>query len=283
GGDGVHHDADRDHRKARQAVRPHAAVVREHDGGALRDPGAARSDFHLRQLARRGGVGRVRDVHDAARAAGGVPAGLYLCAAHVGVHRHDAARALTHVEETMVDLVTLLQGGQPTGADLAAAAKNANALLGAGLGLGLAVIGVGLGIGRIGGQAVEARERRIQQQLEEAERARAEAARLLEEHKRTIASAKAEAQEILARAKAVADKERETLLAKARQEYEQLLERARQEIGAEKEKAIEALRREAVDLTIAAASKLLEAQLDSETNRKLVMEYLAQLEAGRTS
>ena len=87
----------------------------------------------------------------------------------------------------------------------------------------------------------------------------------------------------MARAKAVADKERETLLAKARQEYEQLLERARQEIGAEKEKAIEALRREAVDLSIAAASKLLEAQLDSETNRKLVMEYLAQLEAGRTS
>src|SRR5256886_5817548 len=56
----------------------------------------------------------------------------------------------------MVDLVTLLQGGQPSGADIAAAAKNANALLGAGLGLGLAVIGVGLGIGRIGGQAVEA-------------------------------------------------------------------------------------------------------------------------------
>jgi F-type H+-transporting ATPase subunit c len=56
----------------------------------------------------------------------------------------------------MVDLVTLVQEAQPTGADLAAAAKNANALLGAGLGLGLAVIGVGLGIGRIGGQAVEA-------------------------------------------------------------------------------------------------------------------------------
>ena len=79
----------------------------------------------------------------------------------------------------------------------------------------------------------------------------------------------------------LADKERETLLAKARQEYDQLLERARLEIGAEKEKAIVALRREAVDLSIAAASKLLEAQLDSETNRKLVMQYLAQLEAGR--
>src|SRR2546428_3171897 len=56
----------------------------------------------------------------------------------------------------MVELGTLVQGAQPTGAEIAAAAKNANALLGAGLGLGLAVIGVGLGIGRIGGQAGEA-------------------------------------------------------------------------------------------------------------------------------
>jgi F-type H+-transporting ATPase subunit b len=130
-------------------------------------------------------------------------------------------------------------------------------------------------------KTVEEREHRIQQQLEEAERARAEATRLLEEHKRAIANAKAEAQEILAKAKALADKERETLLAKARLEYEQLLERARHEIDAEKEKAIVALRREAVDLSIAAASKLLDAQLDSETNRKLVTEYLAQLEVGR--
>lgn len=56
----------------------------------------------------------------------------------------------------MVNMLMLLQAAQPTGAEIAAAAKNANALLGAGIGLGLAVIGAGLGIGRIGGQAVEA-------------------------------------------------------------------------------------------------------------------------------
>jgi F-type H+-transporting ATPase subunit c len=56
----------------------------------------------------------------------------------------------------MVNLLMLLQSAQPTGAEIAAAAKNANALLGAGIGLGLAVIGAGIGIGRIGGQAVEA-------------------------------------------------------------------------------------------------------------------------------
>src|SRR2546425_5270474 len=129
-------------------------------------------------------------------------------------------------------------------------------------------------------KSVEERERRIQQQLEEAERARAEAARLLEEQKRTMAGARAEAQEIVAKAKSVAEKEREALLAKAREQYEQLLARARKEIEGEKEKAILELRREAVDLSIAAASKLIEANLDSEASRRLVLEYLASLEAG---
>lgn len=127
-------------------------------------------------------------------------------------------------------------------------------------------------------RSVEERERRIQQQLEEAERAGAEAARLLEEHKRTMAGARAEAQEIVARAKAVAEKERETVLAKAREQYEQLLGRARKEIEGEKDKAILELRREAVDLSIAAASKLIEANLDSQANRRLVLDYLASLE-----
>ena len=127
-------------------------------------------------------------------------------------------------------------------------------------------------------KSVEERERRIQQQLDEAERARAEAARLLEEHKRALAGARAEAQEMIAKARAVAEKERETLLAKARQEYDDLLMRARKEIGAEQEKAILALRREAVDLSIAVASKLLQAKLDTEANRRLVIDYLADLE-----
>jgi len=121
---------------------------------------------------------------------------------------------------------------------------------------------------------VEERERRIQKQLEDAEKANAEAQRLLEEHKKQIAAARNEAQEILAKAKTVSQKERETLLAKAREEYDALLSRARKDIDAEKEKAIQALRREAVELSIAAASRVIEANLDNEANRKLVSEFL---------
>jgi F-type H+-transporting ATPase subunit b len=123
-------------------------------------------------------------------------------------------------------------------------------------------------------KSVEDRERRIQQQLDEAERGRADAARLLEEHKQALAAARTEAHEILTRAKAVAQKEREGVLAKAHEEHEQLLARARREIASETEKALLALRREAVDLSLAAASKLVEANLDSSANRRLVGQYL---------
>ena len=121
---------------------------------------------------------------------------------------------------------------------------------------------------------VEERERRIKKQLEDAEKANAEAQRLLDEHKKQIAAAHNQAQEILAKAKSVSEKERATLLAKAREEYDALLNRARKDIDAEKDKAIQALRREAVDLSIAAASRVIEANLDTDANRKLVTEFL---------
>ena len=55
----------------------------------------------------------------------------------------------------MLDILALVQEAV-SGADMIAAAKNTNALLGAGIGLGLALVGAGIGLGRIGGQATEA-------------------------------------------------------------------------------------------------------------------------------
>lgn len=130
-------------------------------------------------------------------------------------------------------------------------------------------------------KSVEEREKKIQRQLDEAERNRAESARLLVEHRTLLTGATADAQDIIVKAKQVAEKEREALLARARQEQEDLLARARREIEDEKQKALLALRREAVDLAIAAATKLVEQQLDTEANRRLVTEYLASLEGPR--
>jgi F-type H+-transporting ATPase subunit b len=127
--------------------------------------------------------------------------------------------------------------------------------------------------------AVEARERALEEQLAEAERQRVEAARLLAEHEKLIIEGKAQAHALLAEARTIAEKERAVAMEKTRQEQEELLERARRDIAAERDRAVAELRREAVDLSLAAASKLIEKRLDSETDRKLVQEYLAGLES----
>jgi F-type H+-transporting ATPase subunit b len=123
--------------------------------------------------------------------------------------------------------------------------------------------------------AVEARERALEEQLAEAERNRVEAARLLAEHQKLLAEGRTAAQGLLAEARAAAERERALAMEKTRQEQEDLLERARRDIIAERERAVAELRREAVDLSLAAASKLIERRLDSESDRQLVQDYLA--------
>jgi F-type H+-transporting ATPase subunit b len=127
--------------------------------------------------------------------------------------------------------------------------------------------------------AVEARERALEEQLAEAERNRAEAARLLAQHEKLIAEGRASAHALLAEARAVAEKERALAMEKTRQEQEELLERARRDIAAERDRAVTELRREAVDLSLAAASKLMGERLNGENDRRIVQEYLSSLEA----
>jgi F-type H+-transporting ATPase subunit b len=125
-------------------------------------------------------------------------------------------------------------------------------------------------------KATEERERKIAHQLSEAERLNAEA--LLEEHRKLLAGARHDAHQLLQDAKAAGEKEREQILARTRQEQEQVLERARKEVQAERDRAITELRREAVDLSLAAASRLIGERLSAQADRKLVEAYLHSIE-----
>lgn len=124
-------------------------------------------------------------------------------------------------------------------------------------------------------RATEERERRIARQLEEAEKLNSEAKTALEEHRKLLASAKDQAQSLINEAKTLAQREREQLVAKAREEQDQIIERARREVSDERERAIAELRREAVDLSLAAASKLIQQRLGAEGDRRIVEEYLS--------
>src|SRR4030095_12019183 len=123
-------------------------------------------------------------------------------------------------------------------------------------------------------RVTEEREQAIQRQLGEAEKANTEAKSLLEENRRQLAQARTEAQTFIAEAKTAAEKERATALEKTRHEQEAWLDRARRDISEEREKAIADLRREAVDLSLAAAARLVEQRFDADADRAFVQGYI---------
>jgi len=125
--------------------------------------------------------------------------------------------------------------------------------------------------------AVEAREQALEHQLAEAARDREQVAALLAEHQKLIGDAKSQAHGIIVEARSVAEKDRALAIEKTRQEQEELLARARREIGAERDRAVAELRREAVDISLAAATRLIEKRMDADTDRKIVLDYLATL------
>src|SRR6266850_1395103 len=129
--------------------------------------------------------------------------------------------------------------------------------------------------------SVEAREKALEEAIESAKRDRDEAARLLAEHKAQIEGARDDAQQLITEARSVAEKMRADVLEKTRQEQQEMLERARRDLQAERDKAVAQLRREAVDLAIAGAGKVIEENLDTDKNRKLVEEFLSSLAAER--
>ena len=130
-------------------------------------------------------------------------------------------------------------------------------------------------------KATEERERTIARQLDEAAKANTEAKAMLDENRRLLAESRTQAQAMMAEAKSAAEKERATAIDKTRHEQEELLERARRDIAAERDKALTDLRREAVDLSLAAAGRLIGQKLDGASDRSLVEGYLASLEKAK--
>ena len=125
--------------------------------------------------------------------------------------------------------------------------------------------------------AVRDREEHIQNALDESERHRKEAEALLEEHRRQLAEARRHAQEIIAEGKAAGEKVRKDIEEKAREEGAMLLERARADIHREKESALAEIRKDAVDIALAAATKLMGERMDTQRDRELVLGYVDDL------
>ena len=118
------------------------------------------------------------------------------------------------------------------------------------------------------------RERRIQESLDQAERAREEAQAAVEENRQAMAKARADAQETVTRGREAAERLAQEVRQRAEVQAEQMIEQASRTIQQEKDRAISELRKQVADLAIRAAGKVLDENLDDARNRKMVDEFI---------
>jgi F-type H+-transporting ATPase subunit b len=126
--------------------------------------------------------------------------------------------------------------------------------------------------------ALDKRQKAIEDSIEASERAKAEADELLREYRERLQEARKQAEEIVARSRRAAEEaERESLEA-AREQREELLAQTRSDIEAETRRAIQEIRNEVADLTVLATEKVTRKALSGDDQRRLVEEALAELD-----
>ena len=125
--------------------------------------------------------------------------------------------------------------------------------------------------------ALEAREKGIQAEIDEAKRQREEAERVLAEYQAQLAEGRRQAQAVVAESREAAAKLGKELEAQAREDAQAILDAAGREIRRERDAAVEVVRSEAVELALAAAAHLMAERLDGERDRQLVIGYINEL------
>jgi F-type H+-transporting ATPase subunit b len=125
---------------------------------------------------------------------------------------------------------------------------------------------------------IDERRERIRESLADADRARVEARRLLEEHRKLIAQARHDAEEIRAEVRRDAEALREQAREETEADRQRRLEETRRQIEAETARSLAQIRREVAELTLLAAAKVTGKVLDSADQRRLIDEAISSLD-----
>jgi F-type H+-transporting ATPase subunit b len=129
--------------------------------------------------------------------------------------------------------------------------------------------------------ALESRQDSIRKSLDDAQKAKQELERLHVESAEIIRQSRVEADAIVGRSRGDAERLREEMKQKARAEAEAIVKSAERQIQLETGRALQQIRKEAVDLSVMIASKLIQRNLTKEDNERLIEEALSQVERTR--
>ena len=126
--------------------------------------------------------------------------------------------------------------------------------------------------------ALDRREKMIAGAVDDARKAREELERVKQDSAKVLAEARKDAESIVARTRADAERLREELRTKAADEAAGIVTNAERRIQQETAKAIQQVRAEAVDVSLAIASKLLQRNVTKEDNERLIADVVNSLD-----
>jgi F-type H+-transporting ATPase subunit b len=127
-------------------------------------------------------------------------------------------------------------------------------------------------------EALDKRQRAIEDSIDHAEQVRREADAILEEYRDRLREAREQADEIVSRARRAGETHERHSEEDAKAKREQLLEQTRRDIETETRRAIQEIRREVADLTVMATEKVTRKTLTEDDQRRLVQDALSELD-----
>lgn len=123
-------------------------------------------------------------------------------------------------------------------------------------------------------QFMDNRTKSIEDNIADAQKQKAEAIAMKTMYEEQLKTAKAESKKIIDAAVEKASAQQAGILAEAQQQVEELLADAREEIRLEREEMMKDVRNNMAGLVFAAASKVMEANLDTESNRRMIDKFI---------
>jgi F-type H+-transporting ATPase subunit b len=122
------------------------------------------------------------------------------------------------------------------------------------------------------------RQRSIEEAIDDAERTREEAHRLLEDYRRQLEEARSESRKILDDARKQGDAQQQRAREEAREESNRIVQQARADIERERDEALRELREEVADMVIQASEQVLGRSVEREDHDRLIAQALDELE-----
>jgi len=123
-------------------------------------------------------------------------------------------------------------------------------------------------------KSLDEREQRIQDAVSQAEKANAEAAAAIAKAREESTAALRKSEETLKQARLDAQQMREKMIEEAKAESQKVVDQGIKRVETEQRAALQQIRREAAELAVQAAAKLIRSSLNEGEQRRIVEDFL---------